>query len=133
VDDPSRPFHPVIKDEEFRAALTAAITPGEPRSAKEILADIYQGRVSPQESECVMRLSTDELYELFKGLKGEELYPVIEGSLFYRRVGNATDEQTEFTQRSLAALEKIGKESELNAIRVQKFGVIMDANKSQLE
>ena len=127
VDDPSHPFHPVIKDKEFRTALEAAIIPFEPRSIKEIFTDVYHGRHPAEEIEHAMKLSTEELYEFFKGLKGDELYPAIEGSLFYSGVSNVTEKQRIHRSRRYGAGENC-RESALNSIRVRKFSVNVAAD-----
>lgn len=131
VDEPSNPFHSVIKDEEFRKALAAAAVLPTPKSMKVIFTDIYNGKFHQEDTIAALAMSADELYKLFKALKGDELYPVVEGSLFYRRVINATDEQKELTNRAMQALEMIGRESQINAIRVRKFSVNVDADGSE--
>lgn len=133
VDGSDNPFNPVVKDDEFRAALAAVVVPPRRRPMKEILTDINKGISRQDDIDAVLAMSTDELYELFKGLKGDELSPVVEGSLFYRRVINATDAQKELTNRSLQALERIGRESAINAIRVRKFSVMVDADSPNSE
>ena len=90
---------------------------------KDILTDLYQGRLVQDDIDAACALSADDLYALFSGLRGEELYPVVEGSLFFRRVTNATDRQKALTTHALEALRRIGGESAINAIRVKKFGV----------
>jgi hypothetical protein len=123
VDDHTDPFHSVIKDNEFRTALARAAVPPPPKPVKEILAGLYHGKLNQEDIEAVCALSADDLYALFSGLHGEELNPVVQGGLFFREVTNATDPQKALARHALEALERIGRESAANAIRVKKFGV----------
>ena len=94
-----------------------------PKPIKDILTDLYRGRVNEKSNDAAYALSADDLYAIFSELQGEELYPVVEGSLFFRRVANPTAPQNALTKHALEALERIGRESAINAIRVKKFGV----------
>lgn len=123
VDEAAKPFHPVVKDDELRTALVAAVVSPPPKPIKDILISLYEGKPNKKDIEAACALSADDLYALFKGLRGEELYPVVEGSLFYRKMSNATDPQRALTRNAREALERIGRESTINAIRVKKFGV----------
>jgi hypothetical protein len=128
VDDTANPFHPVVKDGEFRERLAAVAAPPQRKPVKDILIDIYEGKARQDDIDAALTMSADDLYGLFRGLRDDEIHPVIEGALFYRQVVNATEVQREFTKRSVQALEKIGRESMVNAIRVQKFSVTVDAD-----
>jgi hypothetical protein len=123
IDEHADPFHSVIKDDEFRAALAAAAVPPPPKPIKGILTDLYHGKLNQEDIDAACALSADDLHAIFSGLRGEELCPVVEGSLFFRRMANATDPQKALTKHALEALERIGRESAINAIRVKKFGV----------
>lgn len=123
VDERADPFHRLVKDNEFRAALAAAVVAPPRTPMKDILTRLYGGEVGQEGIEAAYALSADDLYELFSRLRGDELYPVVEGSLFFRQVANATDQQRALTRNALAALKRIGGESAINAIRVKKFRV----------
>lgn len=123
VDEYANPFHPVVKDDDLRTALAAAAVSPPLKPTKDVLIGLYKGKLNQEDIEAACALSADDLYALFSGLRGEELYPVVEGSLFFRKISNATDPQRALTKNALAALERIGRESAINAIRVKKFGV----------
>jgi hypothetical protein len=133
VDDESNPFHPTVKDEEFRAALALVAAPPKPRSIKESLGGIAKGNYQQEDEKAALSLSVDDLYNLFKGAAPDEFRTIIDGSLFWKRVINATEPQKEMTARALAALEKIGRESPINAIRVQKYGIDLEAQATDTE
>jgi hypothetical protein len=129
VDDGSDPFRSGVKDEEFRQQLAAVVVPPAQKPFKDIFIDIYQGQLHHDDMQATLSLSVDDLYRLFRDIKGDDLYRVIEGALFWRRVINATAEQKEMTKKALEALTMIGRESPLNAHRVVKFGVVLDEDK----
>jgi len=133
VDDTANPFHPVVDDEEFGNSLAAMISPAQPKSLKDILIDIHNRKLRQEDIDIALNASEDDLYRLFKGLKGDEINGVIDGSMSYRWIANATDPQKELGRRSLRALERIGRENPINAIRVRKFSVVVDANKPRPE
>jgi hypothetical protein len=126
IDDTASPYHPVVTDQEFRTALELAVKEPPSRPVAQILADLSRGKSIPNDIQVALRLSEDELYNLFKGLKGDEIDAVIEGSLFYRRVSNAEDNEKQFTQRAMEALRRIGEESALNAMRIGRFSISVE-------
>jgi hypothetical protein len=50
---------------------------------------------------------------------------MLDGSLQFLRVVNATQEMKKVSENAKEALKLIGAESRLNALRVKKFGVIV--------
>jgi len=120
VDQPS-PFFSTVKDEEFRAALASVVVPPKPKSLKESLIAIGTGSYQMEDGESVLTLSEDDFYKIFKEAAPDELNLVIEGSLFWRRITNAKEAERDMIMRALAALEKIGDESTINAVRMEKY------------
>lgn len=123
INESASPFDTAVKDDEFRKELDAVAVSPAPKPLNKILIDLYRGKMSRQDIDVACALSADALYALFCGLQGDELYQVVAGSLFFRQVLNATDAQKMLTKNALEALEKIGRQSVANAIRVKKFGV----------
>jgi len=123
VHEHANPFNPGPSDGEFRKALSLVAVPLPQKSIRETLIGIYRGKMNQADITAACALTVDELYCLFSELRGDDLYPVVEGSLFFRRVSNATDSQKMLTGHAIEALERLGKESAINAIRVRKFGV----------
>lgn len=72
----------------------------------------------------------DFYYQTFKEANGEDLSRMIDGTLRFDRVVNATDQMKQITLRGKEALKRIGKESTLNAIRVSRYGIKVESNKS---
>ncbi len=133
VDDSSNPFHPTVKDEEFRTALALVAAPAKQRSIKESLIAISKGSYQQEDEKAALAVTVDDFYSLFKSATPGELSRIIDGSLSWRRVINATEPQREMTARALAALETIGGESPINAIRVQKYGINLEPKTSATE
>ncbi|WP_057462409.1 P-loop NTPase fold protein [Pseudovibrio sp. POLY-S9] len=68
----------------------------------------------------------EKYYETFKGSEGEELRKLLANATSFRRIVNSTDEMSRVTQKTISALEQIGKASRINARRVRRFGVKID-------
>lgn len=71
-------------------------------------------------------LPVDEYYRRFKDTAGQELRTMIAACLQFDRIINATPHMKEIANRAREALKLIGKESDINARRVRKFGVIVE-------
>jgi hypothetical protein len=80
-------------------------------------------------ADAIKRLAevpTEEYYQLIKAKRGDEMRKFILSALNFRRIANATPEMNEVIRRMEEALQRIGAESRLNAVRVLKFGVSLD-------
>jgi hypothetical protein len=76
------------------------------------------------EDERVLASATpEEYYELFKHEKGNLLSIYIDKCLQFGRFVNASEAGKTIAGNAIKALEKVGKESRLNARRVSKFGI----------
>lgn len=108
-------------DEKYRASVTV-------ESAAEVLQRIAGTNGWNQKDEVVLaNTSVDEYYNLFKNERGEHLSSFIYACLKFGRIGNANDQQKEVARRAIEALKKIAAESELNRLRVKKYGIEIDA------
>jgi hypothetical protein len=85
---------------------------------------------SPEQIATLADLPTEQYYRLFKETKGYELRKLISSSLQFARIGNATPEMQEVLRRAREALTQIGKESPINARRLQPYGIQVDATES---
>jgi hypothetical protein len=61
--------------------------------------------------------------KLFESKVGDELRRVVLSALEYRKISNATPDMQEIVKNAESALRTIGKRSELNAFRLERFGV----------
>lgn len=71
-------------------------------------------------------LPADEYYRIFKLLNGDALRTAISACLEFDRVANATPGMREISARARQALLHIGKESPLNSLRVEAYGIRLD-------
>jgi len=71
--------------------------------------------------------SRDDYYKSFKKTEGPDLHKVIDACLQFDRIVNATEPMREISRRAKEALKRIGQESAINARRVMKYGVRVDA------
>jgi hypothetical protein len=91
---------------------------------KEVLQKIAEKSGWGGEDERVLASATpQEYYELFKNEKGNHLSIYIDKCLQFGRFVNASETGKTIAGNAQKALEKIGKESRLNARRVSKFGI----------
>lgn len=121
--DTHNTFRPSVRDMELQANLATAVNMVPAKSISDMITDISKGSYHRDDEIAVLRLQTDDFYELFRSASPDKLESLIAGSLVWKRVVNATPEQKEMTRRAVTALEMIGKESPINAIRVERYGV----------
>lgn len=106
---------------EYRASVTV-------ESASDVLKRISGKNGWNQKDEVVLaNTSIDEYYRLFKNEKGEHLSSYINKCLHFGQLVNASDHEKEIANRATEALKRIAAESELNKLRVKKYGVEIDA------
>ncbi len=67
--------------------------------------------------------TTAEFIQLFKSQHGEKLTRYIDLCLKFSRLGGMAEHQRDIADKASAALKNIGKESQLNASRVRRFGI----------
>lgn len=127
-----RGYEPVsgeVKDAELAAAIEKA-----KRSLKlsrpdpvGILKSIKRGW-NPDDISFLSTLTADEYYKIFKDARGDDLRQILNGCLQFDRIANASEEMKEIPKRAREALDRIGRESEINAIRVKRYGVEVQLN-----
>jgi hypothetical protein len=72
--------------------------------------------------------TADDYFNAIKVAKGEELRRLIYGLMYFRNVGSNDQRMPSITAKAIEALQRIGQESEINRLRVGKFGVEVPAN-----
>jgi hypothetical protein len=80
---------------------------------------------SPEEFDAISKLTSDNYYEIFKAKRGRDLRKILRSIFMFSKIGNATPEMREIEVRARDALTRIGKESPINAQRVEKFGIVV--------
>ena len=82
------------------------------------------------DEEILSSASEDDFYCVFKKQTGDHLRSYVDTCLQFGRFSNATEQQKEIAFKARKALTRIGQESKLNAIRVKKYGVIIEAGEA---
>jgi hypothetical protein len=94
------------------------------RKPEEILLDIAEKQGwSREDIQVLSALSVDEYYKLFKENRQDEMQRMIWAALSFGRIGNISDTEKGISKRAREALTRIGRESAINARRVQRYGV----------
>lgn len=124
-DLPRSTFGGEARDLDVRKAFAEKLsTFSEGRNPVAVLHEIARERGwNPNDVTFLASLSADDFYAIFKGLRGTDLRLAISGALWFRDVGNADEAMTTVTANAVAALQRIGRESEINRRRVTQRGV----------
>jgi hypothetical protein len=119
------PFADLITDTEFKAAIEERFRSfPDTRLPTEILMGLgSRGGWSAEDIVALEKLSTDDFYNLFMSLEGEQLLKIVHGSLTFRNLGNASPQLKAISERAVEALVRIAKASKLNEMRVKKFKI----------
>ena len=70
--------------------------------------------------------SADEYYEIFTTEEGPHLGEYVRTCLRFGEFTNASERQLEIARRARTALERIARTSQINRIKVKKFGISVD-------
>jgi len=93
------------------------------RDAASLMLDLKNKGFEEQTLISLAAIPVDGFYKAFKENEGRTLRQMIDASLQFNRILNATPIMLESSKRARAALEMIGKESAINARRVAKYGI----------
>jgi hypothetical protein len=78
------------------------------------------------QSDLIAKLAdvpVDEYYRLIKAKNCDDLRKFVLSGLEFRRISNASPEMQEIVRRMEEALRRVASESDLNAVRVRKYGI----------
>ncbi len=119
------PFGSEIKDPDLIEAFeTKLSTFVDERSAITILQSMGE-RHGWIEDDLVFLANVEpqEYYAIFREHKGTELRKLINACLQFDRILGASPTMKQVSERAKEALARIGRETRLNAVRVQKYGL----------
>lgn len=119
------PFNRALQSDRIREIIAARREEAKP--SLDFENDLIKV-VNSRDDEILAKLAAEpvERYvQLFDNRTGDQLRRVVLSGLDYRKIINATDDQREIVRKTEAALLEIGKRSKINAVRVQKYGVIV--------
>ena len=126
VGDPVSPrFN--IEDPDVIAAFAAkAGAFADDRTLKDVATAIVRDRGwSDGTLEFLDKHSADDFYAAMKSAKDEELRLVVYGLTYFRNIGNADERMKSISAKAVSALQRIGQESAINRLRVEKFSVVV--------
>ncbi len=116
-----------IKDPELAQAIRDKFASfPDDRAPAEVLIQIAKERSwNHRDVARLATVSEDDWITIFKGVHGTDRSRAVKAALQFGRFGDATDDMKTITERSKAALVRIGKESPVNALRVKRYGVVV--------
>jgi hypothetical protein len=120
------PFGRNIQDADIRAAFKAKFDQLE---EKRDIQAMLRGTDWDQETiSALAALPVEEYRKAFKSGSGADLRKMLSNAFQFDRVVNASGAMREIASRARHALQQIGTESAINARRVSRFGVKVDAH-----
>lgn len=125
VDDRFSRFN--VEDPDVIAAFAAkAGSFADDRTLKGVATAIVRDRGwSEGTLEFIDKHSADDFYAAMKAAKDEELRLVVYGLTYFRNIGNADERMKSISAKAVSALQRIGQESAINRLRVEKFDVVV--------
>ncbi len=95
------------------------------KNAEDVLNNIVGSNIQCSQSDeaILAKTSMNQFYELFKKQNGIHLSQYVDSCLQFGRKNNATERQLQISENATMALVKIGNETQLNALRVRKYGI----------
>ncbi|WP_179959543.1 hypothetical protein [Pannonibacter tanglangensis] len=116
-----------IEDPDVIAAFAAkASVFADDRTLKGVATAIVRdGAWSEDTLEFIDKHTADDFYAAMKATKGEELRLIVKGLTYFRNVGNANERMKSISGKAVSALQRIGQESAINRLRVEKFSVVV--------
>lgn len=116
-----------IEDPDVIAAFAAkAGAFGDDRTLKGVATAIVRDRGwSEGTLEFIDKHSADDFYNTMKEAKDEELRLIVYGLTYFRNIENADERMKSISAKAVSALQRIGHESAINRLRVEKFGVVV--------
>lgn len=96
-------------------------------SARDVLLKMYSSSGWSEADEMILaNTNAEDFYALFKSETGERLRACVRTSLDFSRISNASPRIRDTAENAKEALKRIASESDINALRVQAFGVQFD-------
>jgi hypothetical protein len=123
-DSPSYVKYILPNEPEFLAAFearaAAIVDDREPAAVLEAIA--RKKGYGRKDVALLASLTADDYFEMFKGINGEKLSPMIQRALQF----GGNEQELAIRTAVTEALRRIGAENPLNRRRVRKFGIEVD-------
>jgi len=114
-----------VRDRDVRDAFAAKLAAfEEDKDPANLLMEIGRAKGwNPADVDFLAGRTADELYDIFKALRGVELKRAVAGALMFKGTVNPSDSMRQVTDNAVAALTRIAAESPVNRRRVLQRGV----------
>ncbi len=117
-----------VTDQKIRSAFEeryhASIAQEEPREILIRLASTKNW--SPEDELILAETSSDTFYKIFKSQSGSHLSSMVNACLQFGRFSNSSERQKQIAESATEALRRIGKECQINTLRIRSFGINPD-------
>jgi hypothetical protein len=121
------PFGGNVDDEDVRAAFGERASEAEETRDLVAIMMAIKGGWDEGQLTALATAPVDEYRKAFKSHSGQELRRMLANVFQFDRIVNASDAMREVPRRAREALKQIGSESAINARRVARFGVKIEA------
>lgn len=117
-----------VTDEEIISKFNQEYQkPDKVESISDVLNRISSENVwNPKDEAVLANITKEEYYRLFKTEEGPHLSLYVRKLLRFGQIDGASNQQRQIASRVTEALKRIATESELNKLRVKKYGVDVD-------
>ena len=125
-----------IKDQSIKDKFTTIYQASFVQESAEQVLESISGKNgwNPNDITILSNTSIDEYYELFKSVNDRyRLASFITTCLQFGKFLTANNDEKEIANRATEALKKIARESKINTLRVEKYGIILDDQQTQNE
>ncbi len=122
-----------VQDSSFRTAISDHIAKNTVKPTLLETIDRISGEDgwNPEDEEILDGCKDEELYSILKHTNGKKLKSFINILLVFTRLGNASARQKNIGEKVIRILERIGRESKLNRLRVGKYGITVNNTDQQ--
>ena len=84
---------------------------------------------SQEDEQTLVAATVDDYYKLFKSIDGDYLSKYVHSCLQFGKFANPSEQQKKIHEKAVSALKRIAGESEINKLRLERFGIVPDDNK----
>jgi hypothetical protein len=118
------PFGGYVEDDDVRAAFEKVAAERHEKPCFATLLAEANEDWSPERLEALAAAPVEEYRKAFKSHSDKELRQLLTNALHFANVGGTTEPMREMTEKARKALLTIAQESRLNALRVNRLGIV---------
>ena len=82
-----------------------------------------------EDVQVLVAATADDYYKLFKSIDGDYLSKYVHSCLQFGKFANPSEQQKKIHDKAGSALKRIAGESDINKLRLARFGIVPDDNK----